>query len=1528
MSGIENRYKLILANARLYKEIELPEEKTAFRLGTTKACSVRLNRERFFCDFELALEWAEDGWSISCGEHIYLTADGVMKLYTKDLAHGDELHAKYAQSNQELLKLSFLYDFDIIKPDFSRCIDLGTCESLTLGGARDCPIRITDPLLGSGIISLTREGNRLRLTDHSTRYGIYLNGCRVRGSAQVKPLDFFSVVGVTFCWKENALYTTAGDSVEVSGLDERMISEGESQLEYPKFNRNTRVQYVPPEGEIELQQPPPKPQKPRKNIILTLIPSLSMLALVILLRGAMGGGGMFVLYSAATMSIGVIMSVVTYLYDDIQIKQDTAAREEQYLTYLMGKEEEIRAAQENEIRILNLVYTDLTEAVGQVERFDRRLFERSREDADFLDVRLGTGTVESHCAVGFQKQDFVDSQDPISQMPEQLSAQYRRIDGAPILSHLGASNAVGVVGLRSGLYEMLKNMTLDLAIRHFYQDVRLFYLLPDGEEERFAWLRWLPHTRMEGTGLRGLMYHEESRNVLLELLYSELSKREAVKREKDDAELGPDFVVLVFDSAGIRKHPISKYVQKCKEYGFTFLFFEEYEELLPQGCTEMVRLAEDETRGARLLSENGDVVAQFFYDAIPDETAEWVALRLAPVYIDEVNLDSALTKSISIFDLLNIFGLTDLDLGERWEKSEVYKSMAAPLGVKLKNEVVCLDISDKSNAHGPHGLVAGTTGSGKSEILQSYVLSMATLFHPYDVGFVVIDFKGGGMVNQFRELPHLIGAITNIDGREIDRSLSAIRAELLKRQSFFAQSGVNHINDYIKLYKRHEVSQPLPHLIIIVDEFAELKTEYPDFMKEIVSAARIGRTLGVHLILATQKPSGVVDNQIWSNSKFKLCLKVQTKEDSNEVIKSPLAAEIVEPGRAYFQVGNNEIFELFQSAYSGADVPEENGEKTTQCDIYTLELWGKRTLAYTNRVKRAKDGAQNQLQALVGYIRDYCKEKGIHPLAGICMPPLETVVVAADLPPPPGKASPGVAIPVGLYDDPEQQRQDSLMLEFSEGNVFIVASAQMGKTTFLQTILYQAIAGCTPAQINFYVIDCGSRSLKVFEQSRHVGGVVLPTEEERIFNLFKLLYNIISQRKDRFGAVGVGTFRAYLEAGFDDLPQIVLVVDNIAAFREYYGDLDDELLYFSREGQGVGLNLVFTASQINAINYKTAANFGIRFAFHCNDSGEYSSLFDRCRIEPRETPGRGLCLLDRRLVEFQAALCVEGEKEIDRVENLRTALEGFNTRHPTQKAPPIPEVPEVILHTQLLAEQKELYTQPYRVPVGIDYATVSYRFLDLLSVGAFVLTGREKSGKTNFVKHLFRAIQANIFKCMTQAYVLDSADMALEPLRNYGFVERYTVDAADTALLVETLHALLSARQERVQAAGSAGRESALDGEPLLLLVVDEPRFFDELAKEKELQSKFLDLLKRLKPFKVLLLFSNLENAQVSFQAPEALKQLKEQKKVFFFDELSNGRFLDFSVQQQREYKKPLKLGDCYQCFSGEISKLKTILDE
>lgn len=318
----------------------------------------------------------------------------------------------------------------------------------------------------------------------------------------------------------------------------------------------------------------------------------------------------------------------------------------------------------------------------------------------------------------------------------------------------------------------------------------------------------------------------------------------------------------------------------------------------------------------------------------------------------------------------------------------------------------------------------------------------------------------------------------------------------------------------------------MPHLILIVDEFAELKREQPDFMKELVSAARIGRSLGVHLILATQKPSGVVDDQIWSNSKFRLCLKVQNKNDSNEVLKSPVAAEIKEPGRAYLQVGNNELFELFQSAYSGLGVDEEHTGKEREYKIYELNLAGMRKTVFEQAGKREGEQKQTQLDAVVDYISKYCNDKNIMRLSNICLDSLSKCISFDEK-----KLLNFDGFDIGIYDDPDNQYQGSAKIDIDTKNTVIIGSSQYGKTNLLQLLIREIAIKYTSEEANIYILDFGSMVLKNFESLNHVGGVVCSSDDEKLKNLFKLLIEEIEVRKEKLLSMGVSSFLSYIEAG-------------------------------------------------------------------------------------------------------------------------------------------------------------------------------------------------------------------------------------------------------------------------------------------------------------------------------------------------------------------------------------------------------------
>ncbi len=769
--------------------------------------------------------------------------------------------------------------------------------------------------------------------------------------------------------------------------------------------------------------------------------------------------------------------------------------------------------------------------------------------------------------------------------------------------------------------------------------------------------------------------------------------------------------MFLFDEYGFKNHPISKFTENAKDLGITFIYFGDKKTDIGLNCNYIIDI-KDENTATLIDTSDANSASLFNYVSVPDNQAAAIVDLLAPVYTEEISLEGTLVKNISLFKLLNIIAVDDIDLTANWSKSQVFKSMSAPIGVS-KSGIVSLDLHDK--AHGPHGLVAGTTGSGKSEILQTYILSMALLFHPYEVSFVIIDFKGGGMVNQFKDLPHLVGAITNIDGKEIERSLKSIKAELNKRQRLFAQAEVNHIDKYIKKYKAGEVSEPLPHLILIVDEFAELKAEQPEFMKELISASRIGRSLGVHLILATQKPSGQVDDQIWSNSRFKLCLKVQDQQDSNEVLKSPLAAEIKEPGRAYLQVGNNEIFELFQSAYSGApEKADDNNVK--EFSIYSLTDSGRRIPVFQQKKKKNGEKSATQLEALVKYVHDYTESHHIAKLPDICLPPLPEVInyYSADV----GEFS----VPIGIYDDPDNQLQTAYGINIFSDNTLIIGSSQSGKTNLLQLLIRGIADKYTPNEVNIYIIDFASMVLKNFESLNYVGGVVCSNDDEKLKNLFKLITEQIETRKQKLLEKGVSNYLSYKEAGNTDLPQIVLMIDNLTALNELYLQDNDVLLTICREGLAVGISVIVANSQTRGIGYRYMSNFSSKIALFCNDSGEYVTLFEHCKNKPSDIRGRCIVEIEKQHYECQSFLAFEGEKEYERVQSISDFVEKLNSKFFDLYAKKIPEIPDILVESTLFND----YNLDYDInnlAIGLNYENVSPVILDLYKQGVLAILG-------------------------------------------------------------------------------------------------------------------------------------------------------------------------------------------------------------
>ena len=1483
-------YIVKISNNKIYREIQLQNDIKTLRIGLGTECDVRFYKELFFEKFCLTLTNKNNAWQITCSDNVYIDAGDVRKLVTKNLVHGDIFKVKYQSGETELFKVEFLIDFDNADKKYERVIDISNLDCVTIGSNPSSNIILNSPYTVNDRLELRKNGADYMLRIISSACGAYHNGAKAANNEKIKNGDFFSVAQFSFYIKNGRLMTDT--NVLVNGL---ACYDEQPKNDYPKFNRNTRVKFVVDDEKIQILDPPAKPQKPKNNLLSRLLPSLVM----IVAGMAMAAFSTFMLISSG---IGVITAIISLIQSKKDFKTNSQERIEKYNKYIENKKVEIEKDRSEEKEVLEHIYNDQEELMNRFFGFSGDLFDRSLDDEDFLCVRLGTGDVKAKKEIDYKKQEKLEIEDDLQTIPENLSKEYEYIHSAPIVCNFKESGAIGIIGREQFRFELMKTIIIDLCARQFPADVSLFFVCEEQHRNKIHWLRMLPHVYNDELGIRNIVVDNDSKNILFEYLYKELTAREQSKKHEKH------IIVFLFDEFGFKNHPISKFTENAKDIGVTFVYFGDKKSDIGQNCSYLIDINDDHTATLINTADANDT-SLFNYVSVEDNRAAAVVDLLAPVYTEEISLEGTLVKNISLFKLLNIIAVDDIDLSANWSNSQVFKSMSAPIGVS-KSGVVCLDLHDK--AHGPHGLVAGTTGSGKSEILQTYVLSMALLFHPYEVSFVIIDFKGGGMVNQFKDLPHLVGAITNIDGKEIDRSLKSIKAELKKRQRLFAEAEVNHIDKYIKKYKVGEVSEPLPHLILIVDEFAELKAEQPEFMKELISAARIGRSLGVHLILATQKPSGQVDDQIWSNSRFKLCLKVQDQQDSNEVLKSPLAAEIKEPGRAYLQVGNNEIFELFQSAYSGA--PElEDTMSIKEFSVNSLNDFGKRTLVFVQKKKKTDQNNSTQLEAIVRYVHEYCETNKIIKLPDICLSPLKE-----NIPYNTNYYYNGL-ISLGIYDDPDAQYQGEALKNIEDSNMMVIGASQTGKTNLLQLIIRELATFKTPKEVNFYIMDFGSMILKNFDMLNHVGGVIVSSEEEKLKNLIKLLMNEINTRKEKLLSVGVSSFSAYLEAGFSDFPHIYVMLDNFPVFRELYSEkYEDDLLYLIREGVTYGITFVITSPSTSGLGYKYMSNFSEYIALTCNDSGEYSNLFDRCRMEPKNTPGRILFSIDKRIYEAQTYLAFEGEKEIDRINAIRNFIQKCNTKF-TDKAKRIPEVPEELTDTYIRNNYDINVKET--IAVALSYQTVEPVFISIFNMPQLSVVGKNLKAMNAFVYAVLNDIKNNYFDRSCEVYILDSFKREFKNYKDEAYVNTYDVDYTTLDYIFESINEELEKRYEMVI---ESGFESLYE-KPYILVIINNIDAVDYISKSKKLMEKYNLYITKYKSMKFTFLLTGIEDANFGYSSPELYKKIKEMKNSFIFSNLSEHKVFDIPMGFIRQNKKPLDITQGYYLHESEIQKIKFV---
>ena len=599
-----------------------------------------------------------------------------------------------------------------------------------------------------------------------------------------------------------------------------------------------------------------------------------------------------------------------------------------------------------------------------------------------------------------------------------------------------------------------------------------------------------------------------------------------------------------------------------------------------------------------------------------------------------------------------------------------------------------------------------------------------------------------------------MGTITNLDGAQSMRALASINAEIHRRERLFGEFEVNHINQYQKKFKNGEATEPLPHLFLISDEFAELKVNQPDFIKELVSIARVGRSLGVHLILATQKPSGVVDDQIWSNSRFKIALKVADRSDSNEMLHTPDAAEITQTGRAYLQVGNNEVYELFQSAWSGADYqPDKDDMGIEDHTIYLINELGQyeilnEDLSGLEDVDEIKE-VPTELDAIVHHIQLLCEEQEIPPVPQPWLPPLKERIALDEL----EEVQPTVAwgqekplsVLLGMADIPQAQKQEAVSINLSkDGHILLYGSPGTGKTTFLQTAGMDLARKFSPKALTMYLMDFGTNGLAPLSKLPQVADTMLLDQTEKISKFVRIMEKELNRRKKLLADYGVGTLDLYRQASGQEEPAIVILLDSYEAFKEeaYEAELFKLLVRISREGLSIGVHLLVTAGRQTNLRAQLYSNFKHQLSLPQNEAGEVRAIVGSTPLAMTMEDIKGRALMKREEVDvIQLALPVYGANDTQVLNNLRQEVASLQEAWTGQRPSAIPMVPEELTEKDFYSRASVQTAYEHElVPLGLDLETVEPVIWNLAKGNLLYLTDKEEQ-MTALVKHIAKGKQ-------------------------------------------------------------------------------------------------------------------------------------------------------------------------------------------
>ncbi|WP_211277810.1 FtsK/SpoIIIE domain-containing protein, partial [Couchioplanes caeruleus] len=1092
-----------------------------------------------------------------------------------------------------------------------------------------------------------------------------------------------------------------------------------------EFNRPPRFLPAAAGGKFRLPAPPTKPDKrPIPLLPIVLLPAGSALVAIL-------ATGRWIFIFIALLS--PVAALVTQFGGRKQAMQkyleDVRAHEEK----LARVHADIESGVLEEQRNLRLSLPDPASLLQMAVQPSERLWERRWQDPDFLAVRVGTADVPSSLSVDDPTQD------------EHRRTTVPWLNQVPVSLAVRRAAVVGVAGPQAS--SVAGWLTAQAAALHSPTDLRIVVLAgPDGDRD-WAWTRWLPHTQPQGEdaySLVGSTTDSLARRIgeLGQIVTARTAAGPGLVRGGDGGY--PDILVILEQARRARSLPgVIALLRDGPAVGVYVVCIDREERLLPEECGAVVVTGSSARNMSRVRTGTGAALEQVRTDSPEPGWYEPFGRALAPLRGVGDGDDSVLPGSVRLLDLLGIEPPTPQAVVAGWSLGG--RSTSAILGVGYDGAFAVDLVRD-----GPHALIAGTTGSGKSELLQTLVATLAVVNRPDEMTFVLVDYKGGSAFAECADLPHTVGLVTDLDTHLVERALVSLGAELRRRETQLARAGAKDIVDYLdKRSRGGDVLPPLPRLLLVIDEFASMVRELPDFIAGLVNIAQRGRSLGIHLVLATQRPGGAVTPDIRANTNLRIALRTTDTSESRDIIDAPDSGEIspANPGRAYVRLGPSVLLP-FQSARvggrrPGSAVAEGEPVKVRASPVAWPDLGGPLPAGRAGRgdPDAQRTEAVTDLAVLTAAIAQAADLSRVPRQPSPWLPALPELLEWTRPPAPEPAAVREAALPpveYGVVDLPAQQTRAPLTFDLDRaGHLHVVGSPRSGRSQTLRTLAAALALAHGADDVHLYAVDCGNGAMNVLTALPHCGAVVDRNQVERLGRLLDRLNAELTARQAALGARGTADLAELRrsQAPGERLPHIVLMVDRFEVFdREFVsydnGSYLERMVRLLRDGAGVGIHLVLAGDRVLG-GGRYSGSTEEKIVLRLNDRQDYSSVGIPTKAAPSDpAPGRGIRTAD--LSAAQIAVLDSDLGGTAQAQVLLTLGEELAKREAQvpdgRRALRLDVLPDRITYADALA--LHALRGPMRPLIAVGGDRLTSLGPDLTDVPSFVIGGPPRTGRS------------------------------------------------------------------------------------------------------------------------------------------------------------------------------------------------------